>query len=72
MEDKLFESLQHYYKVLSVIGYKKEKEVARMLSLIFIDEMQEELSEYLTLKDNRDINKAIACLIGSCMLPYNN
>lgn len=69
MEDKLYWSLKRYYKTLSIVGYKPAKEVARLLSLLAIDELTEELSDYITKDDIRDIDRAIACLIGSCMIP---
>jgi len=72
MDNKLYWSLDRYYKTLSILGYKREKEVARLLSLLLIDEIEEELNEYISENDWRVINRAIACLIGSCMIPYKN
>lgn len=69
----VYNSLNRYFSLLSHTGYKSYNEVYKLIVYIFIEELlYGPLSEYIDDKDYNDINDALYCLYGSCMIPYPN
>lgn len=69
--DKISESINKYFSILSHTGYKAYNEVDKLLVLIFLEEILcGPMSEFLTDEDYKDIYSSIECLYGSCMIPY--
>lgn len=65
-------AVNRYFHTLRNLGYKKDSDVFRLLSLIFIEEMLDgPWSFFVTDEDYSVLNKALYCLYGtSCMIPY--
>lgn len=68
-----YESVTHYFNILKKLGYKSYNEVNKLLVLIFIEELLTgNMAEFITEEDYRNIDKALYCLYGSCLIPYPN
>lgn len=66
-----FEALKSYFNCLAHVGYKPYIEVEQLLVLLFIEEiLTGPMSIMVTEDDYNDINNALYCLYGSCMIPY--
>ena len=65
-------SLNDYFNTLSKFGYKKQKDVDRLLIYSFLEELlMGEARYYITEADYRTIERALTCLYGSsCLIPY--
>lgn len=64
-------SLTKYYDTLSILGYSKQSNVEKLLVLSFIEEMLAgDMGILVNESDYRIINKAIQCLYGDCLIPY--
>ncbi len=65
-------AVNRYFHTLSNLGYKKDKEVERLIVYLFLEELLcGPWSQFITDKDYNDIDKALYCLYGtSCMMPY--
>lgn len=67
----LLEAIKSYYSVLEKTGYIPYAEVDKLLVFSFMEELlTEELSQFITEKDYKDIIKYINCQYGSCLLPW--
>lgn len=66
-----FEALKSYFNCLANVGYKPYIEVEQLLALLFIEEiLTGPMSIMVTEENYNDINNALYCLYGSCMIPY--
>lgn len=71
LTNKVYEAINKYFSVLSHTGYKSYNEVYKLLAFIFIEEMlYGPLSQFITEDDYNEIDKALDCIYGSCMIPY--
>ena len=71
LTNEVYNSVNRYFKSLSHLGYKPDKEVFQLLVFTFIEEMlYGSLSYYITEEDYRTINSALYCIYGSCLIPY--
>lgn len=74
--DKLTElgytGLQNYFHALSIFGYKSYKEVAKLVTLLFIEELLNgNLSSFVTDDDYKTLTSVLYKLFGtSCLIPY--
>lgn len=64
------ETLRRYFNSLSKLGYKNYSDVAKLLVLLFIEELlTSEFSFYVTEKDYRSIVNALYCIMGNnCLI----
>ena len=73
MSDVLYRALTGYFKTLSVLGYKKYSDVAKILFLIFIEEYFKSsslIADYITEEDLKSAKKALNKVYGSsCLIP---
>ena len=72
MDNIIFNSLIHYYKALSKLGYYKYGDVFSLLVLCFIrDFVYQDYRGVLSRGDYSIIERALNCLFGSnCLIPY--
>lgn len=70
MEDKLYNTLNRYFKRLSQVGYVCDKDMLSVLVLAYITELYSE--ESLTTEQISIIERALLCLQGSCLIPYSS
>lgn len=72
MDEYLYNSLSHYYKVLGKLGYYKYADVKKLLVLIFYNDfVYNDYRGLITRADYLLIEKALNCLFGtSCLTPY--
>lgn len=68
--ERLYNTLTRYFKRLSQTGYIPDKETYSILVLTYITELKETLP--LTSKQEYIIKKALFCLQGSCLIPYDS
>lgn len=81
IDKALYNNLVKYFKTLSFLGYVSLKDQKRLLVLSFIEEflvdtnyddfVEKHSNAYLTENDYRIIQKAINCLSGNCLIPFN-
>lgn len=64
------EALRRYFNALSKLGYKDYGDVAKLLVLLFIEELlTSEFSFYVTEEDYRSITNALYCIMGNnCLI----
>ena len=63
------ESINRYFKTLSILGYKNYKEVDRLIILLFIEEfLTNGFADFITDEDYKTIVKSLNCLYGSTCL----
>ena len=68
----VLKGLNKYYDSLSILGYRPQSNVNKLLVLSFLEEMlTEEMRFLITEEDYKAIDKAINCLSGDCLIPYN-
>lgn len=71
LTNEVYLSLDKYFVSLSHLGYKTDTDVDKLLVFSFIEELlYGPLSEYITEDDYRDIDRALYCLYGSCLIPF--
>ena len=71
LDELTFEALERYFNVLEKTGYVNEKDVNKLLLLMFIQEVLNEYAYYITEEDYNLINKILVCLFGSsCLIPF--
>lgn len=72
MDEVVYNSLVTYFNVLSALGYKKYKDIKKILALILIkDFIYSDFYGYITEEDYRQIERALYCIFGSsCLVPY--
>jgi hypothetical protein len=66
------QAIERYFTALSQFGYKNYEEVAKLIALIFIEEvLTEDFIDLITEEDYRAMMDAMYCLSGStCLIPY--
>lgn len=64
------EALRRYFNALSKLGYKDYNDVAKLLVLLFIEELlTSEFSFYVTEEDYRSITNTLYCIMGNnCLI----
>ena len=64
------EALRRYFNALSKLGYKDYNDVAKLLVLLFVEELlTSEFSFYVTEEDYRSITNALYCIMGNnCLI----
>lgn len=66
-----YESLVRYFSLLGHTGYKPYSQVNKLLVFLFIEELLTgDMAFYMTESDYNDINNALYCLYGICMIPF--
>jgi hypothetical protein len=71
LQENIFNGIDLYYKTLSVLGYRQQKDIDTLLVLSFLEEMLSGyFSQFITDTDFKTITKAITCLHGNCLMPY--
>lgn len=71
LSNEAYNTLVQYFKGLNHIGYKSYTEVYQVLAFLFIEEiLYGPMSFMVTDKDYKDINQALYCIYGSCLIPY--
>lgn len=68
--NRLYDTLNRYFKRLSQVGYISDNDTFSVLVLAYITKLKGENS--LTSEQNFIIEKALSCLQGSCLIPYNS
>ena len=61
------DTLNKYFDILSKAGYVKNKEVNKVIILIFLSRLLNDFSEYITEEDYNDIIKSVYCL-SDCLI----
>ena len=61
------DTLNKYFDILSKAGYVKNKEVNKVIILIFLSRLLNDFSEYITEEDYNNIIKSIYCL-SDCLI----
>lgn len=61
------DTLNKYFDILSKAGYVKNKEVNKVIILIFLSRLLNDFYEYITEEDYNDIIKSIYCL-SDCLI----
>lgn len=74
MVDLLYQSIQDYYKTLSVFGYKDYQSVYKLITILCIyKHLNKYITAHLTEQDYRLINELLYKYLGTtCLLPYPN
>ena len=68
--NRLYDTLNRYFKRLSQIGYIPDNDTFSVLVLTYITELKKDNS--LTSEQSLIIEKALSCLQGSCLIPYGS
>ena len=68
--NRLYDTLNRYFKRLSQVGYIPDNDTFSILVLTYITELGKENS--LTSEQNLIIEKALSYLQGSCLIPYGS
>lgn len=72
LTDNLHTSLERYFTLLSKQGYINNSSVNKLIIMLFIEEiLTGPMSLLITSEDYDYISKAITCLHGDCLMPYN-
>ena len=61
------DTLNKYFDILSKAGYVKNKEVNKVIILIFLSRLLNDFYEYITEEDYNDIIKSVYC-ISDCLI----
>lgn len=66
------DAIQRYFTTLSQFGYKGQKDIDKLIVLLFIEELLTfDFAEFVTDKDYKIIMNALYCLYGStCLIDY--
>ena len=61
-----------YFSHLSAMGYVRGKYVRKLVAYMFLIDMIEYMSVYISEKDYKDIEKMLSCIFtnGGCLLSY--
>lgn len=72
LDELAYTGLQNYFHAVSVFGYKSYKEVSKLLTLLFIDDVLDgSLSYYVTDDDYRLFTEVLYNMFGTtCLVPY--
>ena len=68
--NRFYDVLNRYFRRLSQVGYIPDNDTFSVLVLAYITELREGNS--LTSEQNLIIEKALSCLQGTCLIPYNS
>lgn len=68
--DRLYDTLNKYFKRLSQVGYIPDNDTFSVLVLKYITDLEKEYP--LTQEQSFIIEKALSCLQGSCLIPYSS
>lgn len=68
MENRLYTTLNRYFKRLSQVGYIPDNDMLSVLVLSYITEVEESIT--LSPEEQSIIDRVIACLQGTCLIPY--
>lgn len=77
MVNDIYNSITSYFKNLSNVGYRKQKDVNSLLLYSYIQELLDnDFRGLITEEDYKLIENALYCLYGTCLIPfpdyYNN
>lgn len=73
ISNDVYTSLKKYFCTLTHLGYKPYNEVEKLLILCFIEELLTgDMAFFITEEDYNNIDKALNCIYGSCMISYPN
>ena len=61
------DTLNKYFNILSKAGYVKNKEVNKVIILIFLSRLLNDFYEYITEEDYNDIIKSVYCF-SDCLI----
>lgn len=68
---EISEALDRYFSILAHTGYKSYSQVYNLLVITFIEELLcGPMSEFITEEDYKTIHNSVACIYGSCMIPF--
>lgn len=71
LKDLAYDSISHYFDLLSKIGYKSDEEVKKLFVLLTIEEVLDKYRNYINEDDYRVLNNVLYCLYGSsCLINY--
>lgn len=65
-----YDVLNRYFRRLSQVGYIPDNDTFSVLVLTYITELNN--THTLTIEQKYIIEKALSCLQGSCLIPYNS
>lgn len=68
--NKLYDTLNRYFKRLSQVGYIPDNDTLSVLVLTYITELNN--THTLTTEQKYIVEKALSCLQGSCLIPYGS
>lgn len=68
--NKLYDTLTRYFRRLSQVGYIPDNDTLSVLVLTYITELNN--THTLTTEQKYIVEKALSCLQGSCLIPYNS
>lgn len=66
---EFYNTLNRYFKRLSQVGYIPDNDMYSVLILYYINNIKDDKN--ITDKDKYIIDRAISCLQGTCLIPYN-
>ena len=72
LDNLAYTGVSNYFEIISKVGYKSDKEVNKLLTFLFIEDLiNGPLSIYIEEEDYKTIVNALYCLFGStCLVPY--
>ena len=63
--------INSYYDSLSILGYRPQSDIEKLLVLSFIEKLLTgDMRALVTESDYRIIDRVMSCLYGSCLIPY--
>ena len=68
--NRLHITLTRYFKRLSQVGYIPDNDTFSVLVLTYITELNN--THTLTTEQKYIVEKALSCLQGTCLIPYNS
>lgn len=68
--NRLYDTLNRYFKRLSQVGYIPDNDTFSVLVLTYITELRKNSS--LTSEQKHIIEDALSCIQGSCLIPYDS
>lgn len=65
------QALERYFKVVEKTGYVNERDTNKLMLLLFLQNIIDNYSYYITEEDYNLINRIIVCLYStSCLIPF--
>lgn len=66
-------NILNYFDRLRYLGASKAQDPVKLLTVDFIDCMlKSEMSQFITESDYKDIDKALNCFFGGCLIPFES